>query len=43
MTTKRVGIGIIGIQGYGATYFNTLKTVTGAEGVALCDINVAAA
>jgi predicted dehydrogenase len=43
MTIKRIGIGIIGIQGYGTTYFNTLKTIEGAEVVGLCDINLEAA
>jgi predicted dehydrogenase len=43
MTTKPTGIGIIGIQGYGTTYFNTLKSIAGARVAGLCDINLAAA
>jgi predicted dehydrogenase len=43
MSAKRVGIGIIGIQGYGATYFRTLGTVAGAEVVGVCDLNLEAA
>lgn len=35
---NKVRVGIIGIQGYGATYFEALKD-TGAEVVAICDLN----
>lgn len=35
---KMVRVGIIGIQGYGATYFETLNGI-GAEIVAICDLD----
>lgn len=35
---KKVRVGIIGIQGYGATYFKILKEI-GAEITAICDLN----
>lgn len=35
---SKVKIGIIGVQGYGSTYFETLKEI-GVEIVAICDLN----
>jgi predicted dehydrogenase len=40
---KQIRVGIIGIQGFGSTYFKTLESIQNVTVTALCDIDVKAA
>ena len=43
MNRENIGIGIVGISGYGATYPRTLKNITFSNMLGVCDINADAA
>jgi len=43
MKDKRIGVAVIGIQGFGRTYMDFFKTQSDVKVVAICDINTQAA